>query len=323
MMINPDKLWYSKHLLGWVLWPFAQIYQIITWTRRVYLASFRQQQFPVPVIVVGNLTLGGAGKTPLVIALAKEIQAKGVRVGIVSRGYGAALKDFPYQVSLQDDAWKVGDEPLLIAQKTNCPVVIAPKRVEAVQYLLDNHQSQIIISDDGLQHYAMGRAVEIAVIDGQRKLGNGLCFPAGPLREGIKRLKKVDFTVINEGEWPGAYKMQLIPGAIKNIVTNSEFESDALATQVAAVAGIGHPKRFFTTLQNMGISFKEYPFPDHHPFQWQELQLPEKIIVMTEKDAVKCRRFAAKTWYFLPVEAKLEASFWQALWSHQHLQGYH
>ncbi|CEK09877.1 tetraacyldisaccharide 4'-kinase [Legionella hackeliae] len=320
--LSIDALWYKKHPIRWLLWPIAQCYKLITSIRRFYLLHFRQQHFPVPIIVVGNLTVGGVGKTPLVITLAKNMCAKGLRVGIVSRGYGATLKQFPHEVSSSDDALLVGDEPLLIARKTNCPVVIAPKRTQAVQYLLDKHQSEIIISDDGLQHYAMGRAVEIVVIDGVRGLGNELCLPAGPLRESSKRLQKADFIVINGDEQKQGYSMSLTPGSLTHLLTGQKISKESLTAPVAAVAAIGHPQRFFTTLHNLGISFKKYPFPDHHHFQPHELQFREKIVVMTEKDAVKCQSFAANSWYFLPVEATLSESFWHALWSHKQLQGY-
>lgn len=317
-----EKLWYNKHFLRWFLWPFALLYQLVVAIRRIFLQYFWQRQFSVPIIIVGNLTVGGVGKTPLVIALAKQLQAKGLRVGIVSRGYGATTTQFPYEVSATDQANLVGDEPLLLARKTGCPVVIAPKRVQAVQYLLDNYQSQIIISDDGLQHYAMGRAVEIVVIDGMRRLGNGFCLPAGPLRENVNRLQKSDLIVVNEGKWPGAYSMILQPGSLTHLITGQNVAVNALEFPVAAVAAIGHPQRFFTTLQSLGIPFKKYPFPDHHHFSKNELQFTEKAVIMTEKDAVKCQAFAADTWYFLPVEAKLSDSFWEALWSHEQLQGH-
>ncbi|WED44674.1 tetraacyldisaccharide 4'-kinase [Legionella cardiaca] len=320
--MNFDKLWYGKHPMRWLLWPLAQIYKAIISIRRVYLRFFYQKKFPVPIIVIGNLTVGGVGKTPLVIALAKQLLARGLRVGIVSRGYGATIKQFPHEVSVTDDARLVGDEPLLLARKRICPVVIAPKRNEAVQYLLDKYQSEIIISDDGLQHYAMGRAVEIVVIDGMRGFGNGLCLPAGPLRETQKRLKKIDLIVVNGGEGNNGYSMTLEPGKLTNILTGEEINQEAVSTPVAAVAAIGHPQRFFSTLHNLGISFKKYPFPDHHNFQLHELHFRERTVVMTEKDAVKCQSFADDSWYFLPVEAKLSDSFWQALWSHEQLQGY-
>lgn len=316
-----EKLWYQKQPLRWALRPLAFLYQMITWLRRTYLTNFRQHKFSVPLIVVGNLTIGGVGKTPLVIALAKHFQEKGLRVGIVSRGYGARLQHFPYEISKDDAANLVGDEPLLIAQNTTCPVVIAPKRVQAVQYLLNKYQSQIIISDDGLQHYVMGRAIEIVVIDGTRKLGNGLCLPAGPLRESVRRLQKTDLIVVNSGEWPQAHSMILSPGKVIHLASGQEIETEKLSTPVAAVAAIGNPQRFFTTLQNLGLAIIKYPFPDHHCFCINDMQFPEKEVIMTEKDAVKCRPFAANSWYFLPVKANLSDSFWQALWEHEQLQG--
>ncbi len=327
-----DKLWYRDHPVRWLLLPFAMAYRFITMLRRIYLQQFCQQVFPVPIIVVGNLTVGGVGKTPLVIALAKAFQSRGLRVGIVSRGYGARVDHYPHEVTPDATAAVVGDEPLLLAKKTQCPVVIAPKRAEAVQYLLKKYQSQIIISDDGLQHYAMGRAIEIAVIDGLRGVGNGQCIPAGPLREGVYRLKQVDFVVVNgilsststvmKQSLKTGYQMDLMPGDITRLVSGKAINVSELSGPVAAVAAIGNPMRFFATLKGMGVVFKEYPFSDHHKFKPAELSFTEKTIVMTEKDAVKCSVFATESMYFLPVEAKMDDKFWEALWSHKQLQGY-
>lgn len=324
-----NTLWYSKGALIWCLWPFSWIYIMISKLRRSYLLYY-QPSCAVPIVVVGNLTLGGTGKTPLVIALAQAMHAKGLRVGIVTRGYKARIKSFPYQVSLSDNASLVGDEALLIAQKTACPVIIAPKRMLAVKYLLQTCHSQIIISDDGLQHYAMPRALEIVVIDGARGLGNQLCLPAGPLRENSKRLRTVDLVVINSQLEPrdtksyccDAHLMFYQPQNLINIVTGKEIallDFQHLTMPVAAVAGIGNPQGFFTTLQKLGIAFTPYPFADHHNFLRSELQFHEKIIVMTEKDAVKCKSFAEECWYFLPVAAKLSDSFWKTLWSNKNL----
>jgi tetraacyldisaccharide 4'-kinase len=321
MQIFVNKCWYSHHPLRWILFPFTLLYQFITTLRRIYLQRFCQQRFSVPVVVVGNLTVGGVGKTPLVIALACEFQARGLRVGIVSRGYGASISHYPHEVSNTDTAQMVGDEPLLLVKKANCPVVIAPKRIEAVQYLLDHHDSQIIISDDGLQHYAMGRAIEIVVIDGLRGLGNGMCLPSGPLREGKRRLKTVDFLVVNGGERPDAYRMDLQPGEITQLITGKILVRNDLKGPVAAVAAIGHPRRFFETLKKMDLEFNAYPFNDHHCFTPDELLLPEKVVVMTEKDAVKCESFATDDMYVLPVDAVVSDKFWDALWSHKQLQG--
>lgn len=314
MKLSIQKLWYEKSLLCWFFLPFSFCYTLVSRIRRWYLLTFHQRHFPVPLIVVGNITVGGTGKTPLVIAIAKFLCAKGCFVGIVSRGYKATVSRFPYEVSLSDEATKVGDEPLLIAKKTGCPVVIAPRRVEAVNYLLKKYSCHIIISDDGMQHYAMGRAIEIAVIDGIRKMGNGFCLPAGPLRESIKRLDQVDFIIANGGQWPKAYSMHYLPGKLTHLLTGTQLMPEIFNSEVIAIAGIGYPESFFTSLQNLGISFKKYPFPDHHDFRQEELPFTDKIVVMTEKDAVKCHAFAADTWYFLPIEAQLDDSFWQALW---------
>jgi tetraacyldisaccharide 4'-kinase len=316
-----NKLWYTRHPLRWFLWPAALLYRMITAVRRVYLLQFAQQCFPVPIIVVGNLTVGGVGKTPLVIELARQLQARGVRVGIVSRGYGSRLDHYPHEVSPDEDAANVGDEPLLLAKKTGCPVVIAPKRTDAVQYLLDKHQCQMIISDDGLQHYAMGRAIEIVVIDGVRGFGNGLCLPAGPLRESPSRLQRVDFVVVNGAASRDSayYHMDLLPGKITQLVSGQQITLDELTPPIAAVAAIGYPERFFATLKALGVVFNAYPFADHHRFRADELLFAEKTVVMTEKDAVKCLPFATESMYFLPVEAKVDDTFFDTLY--EKLQG--
>ncbi|MDX1836511.1 tetraacyldisaccharide 4'-kinase [Legionella taurinensis] len=316
-----EKLWYGGYRAYWLLVPFAWLYQAASACRRFFLQRFRQQQFQVPVIVVGNLSVGGVGKTPLVIAIARQLQDKGIKVGIVSRGYGARLAAFPHEVTPDNTAAEVGDEPLLIREKTGCPVVIAPKRVEAVRYLLQHHHPQVIVSDDGLQHYAMGRAIEIAVIDGQRGLGNGWCLPAGPLREPPGRLKEAQLVVVNQGSWPNAYPMTLTPGALTHLVSRRPVAKEELTLPIAAMAAIGNPQRFFSTLQQMGLIFQQYSFPDHHFFTANELQFSESSVIMTEKDAVKCHSFAREGWYVLPVEATLPDLFWQALWSQEQLKG--
>lgn len=327
----PEKLWYGRHPCRWILFPLSMVYQAGVTLRRVFLQRFWQRQFSVPIIVVGNLTVGGVGKTPLVIALAQALQARGLRVGIVSRGYGARLRTFPHEVNLEDTAISVGDEPLLLAKKTGCPVIIAPKRVQAVDYLLRHHQSQVVISDDGLQHYAMGRAIEIVVMDGSRGLGNGLCLPAGPLREPPHRLNKTDFILINQGspekipclkqDASLLFSMHCIPGQMISLKQGQEKKLTELTNPVAAVAAIGNPKRFFATLDALGVSFNKYPFPDHYQFKPEDLSCYSEDIVMTEKDAVKCIPFATDNMYFLPIEAKMDNKFWDKFWSHKQLQG--
>lgn len=314
-----NKIWYQDHPLRWILAPFSMVFAGVVSVRRFILQRFMQRRFPIPIIVVGNLTVGGVGKTPLVITLANTLRAKGLRVGIVSRGYGAR-GPFPRAVQANDDAHRVGDEPLLMAKKTTCPVVIAPKRPSAVQYLLKNYPLDVIISDDGLQHYAMGRAIEIVVIDGIRGLGNGLMLPAGPLRESKKRLQRVDFVIVNGGEWPDAYRMDLVAGELTQLISGKVLKPTAFHSPVAAVAGIGNPKRFYQTLTSLKLDYTPYPFADHHQFTSKELAFNEKTVVMTEKDAVKCVSFATEQMYFLPVEAHLCNQFWNKLWAHKTLK---
>ena len=321
-LFSLQSLWYGRHPLRWFLLPATGLYLLATNVRRAYLRRFREEQFSVPVIVVGNVTVGGVGKTPLVIALAMQLKARGLRVGIVSRGYGGKRSVPLQEVFVDSNPLIVGDEPLLLSQKTACPVVVAKRRVLAVRYLLKKYQCQVILSDDGLQHYALGRAIEIAVVDGTRGLGNGFCLPAGPLRERASRLSKVDFIVVNGGVWPKAYRMDLVPGAFTQLKSGMPVASCDLLKPIAAVAAIGNPERFFTTLRGMQIAFQAYPFPDHHRFQEREWRFAEKTVVMTEKDAVKCQAFATEAMVVLPVTAHLCDEFWQALWSHEQLKNY-
>jgi len=316
-----NELWYGRHPLRWALYPLSLVYGAVVALRRAYLIRFKQEHVSVPIIVIGNLTVGGVGKTPLVAAIAQHFTARGVRVGIVSRGYGAHMKHFPHEVCVDDVAHDVGDEPLLLAQKTQVPVVIAPKRMDAVNYLIKQHQVDVILSDDGLQHYKMGRSIEIAVIDGKRGLGNGLCLPAGPLRERPRRLKHVDVVVVNGDDWPGAHRFDLRPGDVIQLATGDKAPPNwHEAGHVAAVAGIGHPERFFDTLNDLGVKHRPYVFSDHHAFVPADLNVPEKIRVMTEKDAVKCHAFADDAMYVLPVQAHVEQGFWDRLETHEKLQ---
>lgn len=316
----PEKFWYQKHWLRWFLYPFSWMYRLIIQIRRVVLQTWMQKTPQTPIIVVGNITVGGVGKTPLVIAIANTLQEKGLKVGIVSRGYGGNLNKNPHEVSLQDHPSAVGDEPLLIKQKTGCPVIIGAKRYAAVTWLEKKHAVDIIISDDGLQHYAMGRSIEIAVIDGLRGVGNGLCLPAGPLREPPSRLKEVDFLVVNEGTWPEGWSMTLKPGCIRHLHTHAEVNQLPNKNTIIALAAIGNPQRFFNTLQQAGLTFESRIYPDHYLFKKEDFN-PENSFLMTEKDAVKCQSFALDNLYYLPVEAVISEQFWDKLLSHQRLQG--
>jgi len=309
------QLWYDHHKLAYLLLPLSWLYRFITALRRYGYKKgiFKTFIAPVPVIVVGNITVGGTGKTPLVIALVQFLKQRGYKPGIVSRGYGAQAKVYPKLVTADSDPLQVGDEPLLIAKNTHCPIVIDPKRVRAVQALLHQYACDIVISDDGLQHYALARTIEIAVIDGARRFGNGYCLPAGPLREPTARLKTVNFIVSNGKAQTNEYAMNFKNKLLKNIALPNQIKnlSDFKGQTVHTVAGIGHPQRFFQTLREYGIMLIEHEFPDHYPYQAKDLQFKDNLpIIMTEKDAVKCSTFARPDCWYLAVEAELDDEFW-------------
>lgn len=319
------QLWDSP--VRFILWPFSVVYSVFVGLYGRFLRRFCVVLSPVPVIVIGNLTVGGVGKTPLVMALVAKLTEKGLRVGIVSRGYRAKVRSFPYEVSVHDTALKVGDEPLLLAQKTQVPVVIAPRRASAVAYLVAKHRCQVIVSDDGLQHEVMGRAIEVVVVDGQRGFGNGFCLPAGPLREPLRRLKQVDFVVLHGSDtvaldFPltSTYRMDLLPKHLTHLKTGQKRSVDALTLPIAAVAAIGYPERFFASLRALNLVFQSYVFPDHHAFVPEDVALSAKTVLMTDKDAVKCQPFATDAMHVLSVEATLSPEFWDALWAHPALK---
>ncbi len=305
--------WYSARAPLWLL-PLSWLFLVLVKVRRLayktgLLRSFR---LPVPVIIVGNISVGGTGKTPLVAWLVKALQQAGYRPGIISRGYGGQAQQWPQQVLPDSDPLLVGDEPLLLAQRCGCPVVAAPDRVLAARQLLELSNCNILISDDGLQHYRLQRDIEIVVVDGARRFGNGHCLPAGPLREPVSRLKQVDFVVANGVAMSGEVAMQLVPGALVALLDSDETASlaELHGQQVHAVAGIGNPARFFELLKQHGLSVIEHPFPDHHHFVVDDLFFADKLpVLMTEKDAVKCRRYADARMWYLPVEAQLDDSF--------------
>jgi tetraacyldisaccharide 4'-kinase len=303
------QTWYHKHWIRWLLLPLSWLFCAIASLRRFFYQCMKPKPYRVSLIVVGNIVLGGSGKTPLIISLVKYLKQEGYQPAVVSRGYGARPEKFPHVVLLDQDSIITGDEPLLIARATQVPVVIDPKRVRAVEYLLKQTSCDVILSDDGLQHYAMHRDIEIAVLDGQRRLGNGLCLPAGPLREAASRLKSVDFVVSNGGAAEqGEYTMQLQPTDFVNI-KNKDIKQSLTGFKgksIHAVAGIGNPGRFFKQLTALGCQVIEHAFPDHHAYQAHDLSFGDQLaVVMTEKDAVKCKGFAQDHWWYLPVEAKL------------------
>ncbi len=307
--------------------PIAIIYGLIVKIRRWLFQKniLKSYRMPVPVIIVGNITLGGTGKTPLVIAMVELLKSQGFKPGVVSRGYGCKVKNFPYNVSMNSSAADAGDEPLLIHLRTGVPVVIDPHRSYAAEYLLKQFSCDIIISDDGLQHYALQRDIEMVVIDGQRKFGNGFLFPAGPLRESAKRLTEVDFVVINTldnfteltvnnnpHKKKKSYLMNLIPGTLYNLKTKHAVTDLKLfeGKKLIAMAGIGNPERFFQTLEQLNLSFEKQAMPDHYQYTIKDFQIdPQVNYLMTEKDAVKCQAFATERMYYLPVSANVSPEF--------------
>ncbi len=308
-----DYYWYTKNPWLWLLWPFSLLFVFLAGLRRwlFHMEIFASYRPSVPVIVVGNITVGGSGKTPLVVWLATYLQKQGYRPGIVSRGYRGRSKQWPLSVTAESDPEVVGDEAVLLAGRTNCPMVVAPDRAAAVRQLLAENDVNVIISDDGMQHYALARDIEIAVLDGTRRLGNGLCLPAGPLRESSRRLKKVDFVVSNghahSGEWAmslhGDEAVSLHDGSRRKL---SEFSD----LPIHAVAGIGNPVRFFDFLRDSGLEPICHPFSDHHPYEEGELEFAgANQVLMTEKDAVKYRSFTALRHWFVPVRASLPDAF--------------
>ncbi len=312
-----ESAWYRQANWLYLLWPLSLLYRAISTLRRGLFLSGRLKSYkaPVPVIIVGNISVGGTGKTPLVIALVKSLQRAGYRPGIVSRGYGSAAPIYPFLVSADGNPLHCGDEPLLMAIRTGVPVVIDANRVAAAQQLLDQHCCDIIVSDDGLQHYALQRDIELVVIDGQRGFGNSRLLPMGPLREAISRLNSVDFIVCNGQplELPGQprqYLMQLKPLSLTKLTGGETLpiQDWTQTKRVHALAGIGNPQRFYQTLQRLGFDVIPHSFVDHHDYCASDLQFADDLaIIMTEKDAVKIRALnAPDNCWFLPVQAEID-----------------
>ena len=314
-----DWLWYRPNPLKWLLWPIGGIYGVVMEIRRlVYRLGMKPvTTLPLPVIVVGNLTVGGSGKTPVVIWLAGELKSCGYRVGIVSRGYGGNAENWPQRVSTASDPGLVGDEPVLIARATGCPVMVSPARVAAAKALISSEQLDVLLADDGMQHYALDRTLAIAVVDGQRGLGDGFCLPAGPLREFKCRIADVDAIVVNGGNWgragvfraqPAAQRLHQVAGSEQKLLT--EFRN----TEVHAVAGIGNPQRFFDLLEDAGVDVLPHPLPDHTKLTGAELDFDDaRPVFVTEKDAVKCEGFARETVWCVPIKLEFEAEDGQRL----------
>lgn len=313
-----DHYWYSQNPLAWVLWPLSLLFCALAGLRRFLYRRgvFKTYRAPVPVIIVGNISVGGTGKTPLIVYLCRYLQRRGLRPGVISRGYGGVAEHYPLSVHGNSDPLQAGDEPVLIAVRCDCPVVVGPDRRRDVEYLLSEHPVDVILADDGMQHYRLARDAEIAVMDAARMLGNGFCLPAGPLRETAARLKQVDLVMYNGGDsQQPSFQLQareLLPMSGESCSSRL----DALrGSRVHALAGIGHPQRFFNMLREQGIDCIEHVFDDHHVYRREELLFGDGLpVLMTEKDAVKCAGFSLPDhYYYLPVDAVLSAPAEQAI----------
>lgn len=308
--------WYGGHPALVLLRPLEWLYRCaVMRKRRTFLAGTREAyRAPVPVLVVGNVTVGGTGKTPMILWLIEHCRARGLRVGVVSRGYGAAPPQLPWRVGAGDSAAQAGDEPLLIVQRSGVPLAIAPLRSRAIQKLLAEEELDLILCDDGLQHYRLARDLELVLIDAARGLGNGRCLPAGPLREPAGRLAEVDAVLCNgaAADTEQGFALQLRPSVLVNLSSGERVGLDHFTSgqQVHAVAGIGNPQRFFNTLEALNWRPVAHPFADHAEYSPEVLRFsPELPLVMTEKDAVKCRGFAKDDWWYLAVEAQPSPAF--------------
>ena len=304
--------WHRITPLHLILFPVSLLFRLLVALRRTLYRNgiLPSHKLPVPVIVIGNISVGGTGKTPLTLALAQHLIQRGWHPLIVSRGYGGAAQQ-PQQVDANSDALQVGDEPLLMARRNLCPVWIGKDRAAAAQAALQAHpQCDVVLCDDGLQHYRLQRDMEVAVIDGMRGFGNGFMLPAGPLREPVSRLQAVDAVVVNNGKISTSqYAMRLSGEVFHNLLDPGKTATAAHfhTPNNHAVAGIGHPQRYFEHLQALGISFTPHAFPDHHPYIETDLAFTGcDAILLTEKDAVKCAAFADARYWVLRVNAEID-----------------
>ncbi|MBM94995.1 MAG: tetraacyldisaccharide 4'-kinase [Oceanospirillaceae bacterium] len=289
--------WYRRPIANFWLLPLHGLFWIVVLLRRFWFAIFPPMASKAPVIVVGNITVGGTGKTPLITWLAQRAVELDMSVGIVSRGYGGRSEHYPLEVTSSISPAECGDEPWLLHNRLGCRVVVAPKRADAVSAL--GSDVDLILSDDGMQHYAMPRVAEILVVDGERGFGNGWLMPVGPLREPKTRVDSVDCVVVNGSDFI-LQPQQLVNASTGEVVDLLVLEGH----KVHAVAGIGHPARFFKTLEKLGMDVEPHAFEDHHPFDKADIEFGDDLpIVMTEKDWVKCRDFVTERCWYLPVDA--------------------
>jgi len=321
------QVWYEGRWWLHLLRPLSALFQALTHSRKFFQAqSANELASSLPknlaIVVVGNISLGGTGKTPLLMALVKRLRDEGYNPGVISRGYGRdeESSEAVYLAGPHSSALDLGDEPYLIYQQLACPLAVGRDRAAALQALVEAHHCDVVLSDDGLQHYRLPRHIEIAVIDGARGLGNGLCLPAGPLRESGRRLEDVDFAVVNgpardEKPIPVSvqYSMNLKPQSWHSVSDRAQtlpLSSFVAEPDLLAVAGIGNPQRFFNTLSALNLDFESRAFADHYAYQAEDIPR-EQTVLMTAKDAVKCQDFATERCWYLAVESELPKMFWQ------------
>ncbi len=316
-----ERAWYRPGSWAWILLPLSWLFRFLAARRRRRLQVAAKPAVDVPVVVVGNIAVGGTGKTPLLLSIIQYFRDNAAKPAVISRGYGGKAEHYPCPVSVSSTTREVGDEPMLFAGL--CPVVVDPERDRAARYIHQNTDCSVIFSDDGLQHYALRRDVEIAVIDGGRGFGNGYCLPAGPLREPPERLREVDMVVVNGRRKPGfkidnpcVFEMEIAPVRFRNLASNEQIAASdwTMEKTVHAVAGIGNPQRFANTLRQLGLNPTLHAHPDHHNFSGEEFRFEDdRPVIITAKDAVKCRDVTAENVWVLDIEARLPEAFFQRL----------
>ncbi|MEN8261489.1 MAG: tetraacyldisaccharide 4'-kinase [Pseudomonadota bacterium] len=292
--------------LSWLFFGAVKLRRLL-YTRGI----IKVRRLSVPVVVVGNISVGGTGKTPLVVWIIEFLRQAGYRPGVISRGYRGKAASWPQPVTAQSDPRLVGDEAVLTVRRAQCPMMVGPQRDEAARALLRQYDCDIIVSDDGLQHYALSRDVEIAVGDGVRRLGNGRLLPAGPLREPVTRLAEVDMVVCNGNPREQEFSMDVAGATAVNLLDSEERSLEAFGSDpVHALAGIGNPERFFQLLARHGIRFDRRIFPDHYVYNEADTHFEDaRPVLMTEKDAVKCLPFADQRIWYVPVKARVDQRF--------------
>ncbi|WP_020559707.1 tetraacyldisaccharide 4'-kinase [Thiofilum flexile] len=312
-----ESIWYQPKAPFWaklIFKPLELIYCYLSTHQRLHTIPTKH---PIPIIVIGNLTVGGTGKTPLLIHLVQLLQKQGFQPAVISRGY-AVTKPLVEPLIIKSTTLPIeaGDEPVLIYQRTQIPVCVFPKRNAAIKKLLEHYPScNVILSDDGLQHTSMGRDIEIVVIDGERLLGNQHCLPLGPLRESVERLNQIDFKVVNGGSSNLGFKMHIVGKTLYSLKDKSICPlADFAPKTVNVVTGIGNPERFLMTLRQAGLQPILKRFPDHHAFEANDFLLDNDYpILMTEKDAVKCHHLALSNAWYLPITLAIDPVFEELL----------